>query len=109
MGSHCATFSCDGKYIVSGSPSEVRIWDAQTGKSALGPLKHLSHDTKYLWVTIISPVTTSHIRIVSLLPAAIRVLFGEKATQLCVDFSPDSKRVLSTSWDKTIQVYTLEC
>ena len=36
----CATFSLDGKQIVSGSDDcTIRVWDAQTGNPGLGPLK----------------------------------------------------------------------
>jgi WD40 repeat protein len=36
----CATFSVDGKQIVSGSgDGTIRVWDAQTGNTILGPLK----------------------------------------------------------------------
>jgi WD40 repeat protein len=49
---NCASYSFDGKYIVSGS-TDVRVWDAQTGSPVLGPLK-IDRDATF-WSVAFSP------------------------------------------------------
>jgi len=119
-------FSPDGKYIVSGSDGpiggELRIWNAATGKE----MRKLGHIAKVSCVAfspdgkrIVGGTSADWIGSVGGQAVDIRRLkvwdaaTGQEALVLrvhsggvtCVAFSPDGKRVVSGSKDKTLKVW----
>jgi WD40 repeat protein len=112
---NCATFSQDGKYIVSGGDDHtVRIWDAHTGNPTLGPL---NIHTDAVFCVALSPdgrriaSGSGDHTIIVWDAAAGEAMMGpfEAHTKdiYCISFSPDGKRIASGSEDKTIQVCTV--
>ena len=109
-------FSPDGTKIVSGSwDNTLRVWDAETGLSILGPL--LGH--------------TSHVNSVAFSPDGTKIVSGSWDNTLrawdaetglsilgpllghtsgvnSVAFSPDGTKIVSGSWDKTLRVWDAE-
>jgi WD40 repeat protein/tRNA A-37 threonylcarbamoyl transferase component Bud32 len=75
-----ATFSPNGRQIVSTYGGSIRVWDAATGSELLTLSSHRE------------PV-----------PA-----FPQKYVNLCVAFSPDGKRIVSGSNDETIKIWDAE-
>jgi WD40 repeat protein len=113
---YCATFSADGKYVVSGSVDHtIRLWDAQSGNLVLGPLEmHTdavicvafspsgrriasgSNDhTVWVWDAM-----TGH--------AVAGPLEGHTGPIMSVCFSPNGERLVSSSSDRTIRVWDPE-
>ena len=109
----CATFSSDGKYIVSGSKDcTIMVWDAQTGNLALGPLKkHTagvecvafspngrksasgSNDkTILVWDAVTGKVVAGPMK-------------GHTKSIWSVCFSPNGKQIASGSYDHSIQLW----
>jgi serine/threonine protein kinase/WD40 repeat protein len=107
---HCASFSLDGKRVVTASTDKTaRVWDAVTGQPVTRPLKHagavlhasLSPDGKRV-VTAgggagqVWDATTGE---------AITPPFKHDSGVLCATFSPDGKKVVTASVDKTARVW----
>jgi WD40 repeat protein len=104
----CAAFSLDGKQIVSGSDDcNIRVWDAHTGNSVMGPLK--IHTEAIVCVTFSpdgsqiasgSRDNTVLVYDVAKGQAIIGPFKGCTAAIWSVSFSPDGKRIASGSGDK---------
>ena len=113
---HCATFSLDGKQIVSASQDRtVQVWNAQTGNRVLGPLKmHMdvvfcvafSPNSRQIasgsrdgiimvWHALTGKVITGPLK-------------GHTDSIIFVCFSPDGKRIASGSLDKTIRIWNAQ-
>jgi WD40 repeat protein len=109
----CATFSPDGKYIVSGSEyNTIMLWDTQTGILVLGPLKK---HTSCVSCVAFSPdgrqITSGSWDYTILVWDAMtgKVVagpFGRHTNIISsVSFSPDGKQIASGSWDGKIRVW----
>ena len=109
-------FSPDGKKIVSGSYDKtLRVWDAESGSSILGPL--VGHTD---WVTSVafSPdgkkiVSGSHDQMLRVWDAEsgssiLGPLVGHTDLVMSVAFSPDGKKIVSGSYDQTLRVWDAE-
>lgn len=110
---HCAAFSPDGKYIISGCrDNTITLWDALTGNIALGPLeKHTdsvlcvafspdgsrissgSYDNTILvWDAVTGKVAAGPFK-------------GHTGSIFSVCFSPNNKQLASGSGDNKIRVW----
>ena len=109
-------FSLDGKKIVSGSHDKtLRVWDAESGSSILGPL--LGHTN---WVTsvafspdgnkIVSGSDDKTLRVWDAESGSIILgpLLGHTNWVTSVAFSPDGNKIVSGSDDNTLCVWDAE-
>jgi WD40 repeat protein len=119
-------FSTDGKRIVSASwEGDICVWDTGTGALMSGPSKqHVEHTAAVMFTPIstccaVSPdgkwvagYTHSDGQVVRVWDSKTGQLAGtftEHAQYVHnVSFSPDSRRVLSSSDDKTVQIHTID-
>jgi WD40 repeat protein len=112
----CATFSHDGKYIVSGSKDHtVLIWDAQTGNHVLGSLKR---HTRSVECVVFSPngrqiASGSWDHAIMVWDDVIKKgvtgsLKGHTDAVWSVSFSPDGKKIVSGSRDKTVWIWDIQ-
>ena len=105
-----ASFSPDGKYIVSAfSDNTIRIWDAKTGRQIVEPLEghsaSFSPDGRY-----IVSVSDSTVRIWD---AQTRQQVGEPLKHhphyvYSASFSPDSRYIVSASDDLTARIWDVQ-
>ncbi|GAJ09300.1 unnamed protein product, partial [marine sediment metagenome] len=106
-----ASFSPDGKRIVSGSvEGTIKLWDASTGRELMALRGHsagvgspaFSPDGKLI-------VSGSADKTVKVWDARsgkeLMTLSGHSDLVTSVAFSPDGKRIISGSWDKTIKIW----
>jgi WD40 repeat protein len=107
---YCATFSPDGKYIVSGSNCKVCIWDVQTGNLALEQMYSdcvacaaFSHDGRHIVtgffdykILVWDPMTGK---------VVAGPFKGHTNTVWSVCFSPTNSRIVSGSRDQTIRIW----
>jgi WD40 repeat protein len=119
-------FSPDGKRIVSASfGGDVCVWNTDTGALVSGPSKQHGEGALAVVFTprstfscAVSPNgkwiaenATNNYKTVQVWDAKtgqVVATFSEHTEEVwSVTFSPDSKQILSTSKDKTIQVHTL--
>jgi WD40 repeat protein len=109
----CATFSLDGKRIVSGSEDcTIRVWDAQTGNPVLGPLKMHTHsvisvafspdDRRIASGSCDNTILVWHALTGKMVAGPLK---GHTRTIRSVCFSPDGKRIASCSSDQTIRIW----
>lgn len=116
----------DGKYLVSGSNDKtVRVWDVETGKTARiirgesasgdwGTIytMALSPDGRWLavggYLSAADRAVASAVRLYDFASGKMETLFkGHDNVVYAVAFSPDSKRLISGSGDKTAIVWDL--
>jgi len=110
---YCATFSLDGKYIVSGGDDHtVRVWDACTGNPTLGPLRLHNDAVKCVAFSpdgrrIASGSADNTILIWDAVTGEVFIgpLEGHADTIYSVSFSPDGKHICSGSEDMTIRIW----
>ncbi|KIM24750.1 hypothetical protein M408DRAFT_317021, partial [Serendipita vermifera MAFF 305830] len=106
----------NGKRIVSGSwDKTIRVWDAETGQTILGPLQGHRDEVKSVSFSpdgkrIVSGSKDQTIRVWDAVTGqtVLDPLQGHSHWVLSVSFSPDGKRIVSGSWDKTIRVWDAE-
>ncbi|KIM24262.1 hypothetical protein M408DRAFT_76226 [Serendipita vermifera MAFF 305830] len=113
---YSAAFSSDGRRIVSGGhDNTVRVWDAETGKVVIGPLK--GHRGAVYSVAfspdgrrIVSGSWDHTIRVwdASTGRKIADPFQGHRNCVQSVSFSPDGRRIVSGSWDQTIRVWNAE-
>jgi WD40 repeat protein len=121
-GVYFVAFSLDAQTVVSASRSgDVRVYNAGTGATVAGPSKRHAEGTLILgsissnfrsaispdgnWIAVRGATVQVFDSKTGLLADAYR---AHSDTIRYIAFSPDSKRVFSTS-DDTIQVHTLDC
>jgi WD40 repeat protein len=122
-------FSPDGKRIVSVQwGGDVCVWNMDTGACVSGPSKRHAAGTLAVgftpsstWAAAVSPDgkwiagrleegNDSTVQVWDSKTGLLAATFEEHTDWIwSVLFSPDSKRILSTSDDKTIRVRTLNC
>lgn len=117
-------FSPNGQRIVSVQlEGDVCVWDTDTGLLVSGPSKQHASGTLTVgstsssmdrcavspngkWIVVVGPQNT--VQVWNSRTGLLTASFLDHTHIYCVSFSPDSKWILSTSWDKTIQVYTVD-
>jgi hypothetical protein len=110
---YSASFSPDGKRIVSGSVDKtVRVWDAITGAQIGKPL--YGHESLIYSASfspdgkrIVSGSADKTVRVWDAITGAQigKPLYGHKDAVKSVSFSPDGKRIASGSLDETVRVW----
>jgi WD40 repeat protein len=120
---YLVVFSPDGKRVISASRGgNVCVWDIETGALVFGPSKRhvegiLAGD--YTPNTTCCAVSPDGKWIASGYSSTVYVWDSQTGRLVatfdphtdyvpCVSFAPDSKRILSVSYDQTIQVHTLD-
>ena len=112
-----AQFSRDGAQIVTASmDNTARVWDTQNGRELTGPLRHRSwkySGSDVVPLAVFAPdgnqVLTAGddiARVWQIPTGAIVVQTGRhKNTVTSARFSPDGRRIVTGSWDKTARVW----
>jgi len=120
-------FSLNGKRIISGSMGgDVCIWDTETGALVSGPSKRhkegaltaaFSPNSTYYcaispdgrWIAGVTDSSRTIVHVWDSKTGLLAATFSEHTGNICsVTFSPDSKRVVSSSEDKTVRIHTLD-
>ncbi len=111
-------FTSDGRYLVSAAYDKtVRVWDAETGemvRTIRGQIKEgdegklyaaaLSPDDR--WLAVGGWMKYDEIRLIDFRTGEIVALLkGHSNVLLGLDFSPDSRRLVSSSSDKTAIIW----
>ena len=118
---HFIGFSPDAQTVVTARSSTVLVWDADKGTrverdAKCIPAVQFTSSAGIHYNTALSPDgrwpadrTRNEVRIFDIQTGQAVDAYQHTGNVESVAFSPDSKRVLSASYDTTIQVYTLEC
>ena len=109
---YSATFSPDGKKIVTASEDGVRIWDAESGKEMhkwttfpLGAMSaYFSSDGKTILTTHVVGVVIRDAETGKVL----RNLRGHTGIINTAVFSPDGTKIVTASYDKTARIWDTE-
>jgi WD40 repeat protein/class 3 adenylate cyclase len=106
-----ALFSRDGRWVITGSVDKTAgVWEAATGRRAVGPLAHDSHvlaatsspDSQRLVTVSWGPA--AHVWALDRVTEPVGSLpHGEAVSS--AQFSPDGRLILTSSWDKTLQLW----
>jgi WD40 repeat protein len=113
---YCATFSPDGKFVISCSADEtVRVWDAQTGNLALGPLYTDQVDPVSIAFSsngrrIAAGCSFGGVKIWDIETGkdVIAHINRPGCPNWSIVFSPDDKRIASCFVQNTVQVWDAE-
>ena len=119
-------FSLNGRRIVSvAADGDACVWDVRTGALISGPSKRHAGGTlnvaftpKSMW-RVVSPDgkwivgrsadNRKEVKVWNSKTGQLGATLSEHTDNvISVSFSPDSKQIISSSWDKTIQVCTVD-
>jgi WD40 repeat protein len=103
-----ASFSPDGRQVVTASGKVVRLWDAATGQASGKPLSYAervsgaSFGPEGLRIATAAETT---VRIRNADGALSRELSGHEKGVVSASFSPDGRRIVTASFDRTARLW----